>query len=65
MPGGLEINEQLQVLGEDDVPIEGLYAVGNVSGGRYAVDYPVFINGNSHGSAMTWGYVAAENIVNG
>ena len=65
MPGGLEINEKLQVLGEGDVPIEGLYAIGNVSGGRYAVDYPVFINGNSHGSAMTWGYVAAENIVNG
>ena len=65
MPGGLDVNERLQVLGEDDEPIEGLYAVGNASGGRYAVDYPVFINGNSHGSAMTWGYVAAENIVNG
>ncbi|MEB1813291.1 FAD-dependent oxidoreductase [Adlercreutzia mucosicola] len=65
MPGGLEINEKLQVLGENDEPIEGLYAIGNASGGRYALDYPVFINGNSHGSAMTWGYVAAENIVNG
>ena len=64
MPGGLEINGELQVLDQNDDPIAGLYAVGNVSGGRYAVDYPVFINGNSHGSAMTWGYVAAENIVN-
>ena len=64
MPGGLEINGELQVLDQNDDPIAGLYAVGHVSGGRYAVDYPVFINGNSHGSAMTWGYVAAENIVN-
>ncbi len=63
MPGGLEINEKLQVLDQNDEPIEGLYAIGNASGGRYAVDYPVFINGNSHGSAMTWGYVAAENIM--
>lgn len=65
MPGGLEINEKLQVLNDADEPIEGLYAIGNASGGRYAVDYPVFINGNSHGSAMTWGYIAAENIVEG
>ncbi len=64
MPGGLEVNVNLQVLDENEEVIEGLYAIGNVSGGRYAVDYPVFINGNSHGSAMTWGYVAAENIVN-
>lgn len=65
MPGGLEINGDLQVVDENGDAIPGLYAIGNCSGGRYAVDYPVFINGNSHGSAMTWGYVAAENIVNG
>ena len=64
VPTGLVVNGNLQVLDENDAPIEGLYAVGNVSGGRYAVDYPVFINGNSHGSALTWGYVAAENAVN-
>lgn len=62
-PTGLVVNGDLQVLDENDEPIEGLYAVGNASGGRYAVDYPVFINGNSHGSALTWGYVAAENIM--
>jgi succinate dehydrogenase/fumarate reductase flavoprotein subunit len=63
MPGGLDVNVKLQVLDEANEPIDGLYAIGNVSGGRYAVDYPVFINGNSHGSAMTWGYVAVENIL--
>lgn len=64
VPGGLEVNEKLQVIDDDKEPIPGLYAIGNVSGGRYGVDYPVTINGNSHGSAMTWGYVAAENIMN-
>ena len=64
-PGGLEINEKLQVLDDDDEPIPGLYAIGNCSGGRYSIDYPVFINGNSHGTALTWGYTVAENIVNG
>ena len=64
-PGGLEVNEKLQVVDDAKEAIPGLYAVGNVSGGRYAVDYPVFINGNSHGSALTWGYLAADNIVNG
>lgn len=63
VPGGLEINENLQVVDDDKEPIPGLYAIGNVSGGRYGVDYPVTINGNSHGSAMTWGYVAAEHIM--
>lgn len=62
-PSGLVVDGDLRVLDENDAPIEGLYAVGNASGGRYAVDYPVFINGNSHGSALTWGYVAAENIM--
>lgn len=62
--GGLEINDKLQVVDDNKEAIPGLYAIGNVSGGRYGVDYPVTINGNSHGSAMTWGYVAAENIMN-
>ena len=64
-PGGLEVDATLHVLDDNGAHIPGLYAVGNVSGGRYAIDYPVFINGNSHGSALTWGYVVAENAVNG
>ncbi len=62
MPGGIEIDTKLRVLDEDNSPVAGLYAIGNCSGGRYAIDYPLIINGNSHGSAMTWGYVAAEEI---
>jgi succinate dehydrogenase/fumarate reductase flavoprotein subunit len=63
IPGGLEVNESCQVVDDQKVAIPGLYAVGNVMGGRYGVDYPVKINGNSHGSAITFGYIAAGNIL--
>lgn len=62
MPGGLEINENFEVLNKDKQTISGLYAIGNVSGGRYGLDYPLLINGNSHGSAITEGYLVAEKI---
>lgn len=61
-PGGLVINTKSQVLNEDDQPIEGLYAVGNVSGGLYAVDYPLVIPGNSHGRAVTFGYLLGRQL---
>lgn len=64
LPGGLEINENYEVLDKNKNPILGLYAIGNVSGGRYGVDYPVTINGNSHGSALTQGYLVTEKILN-
>lgn len=63
MPGGLEINEACQVLDAQKNAIPGLYAIGNVSGGRYGVDYPVTINGNSHGSCITFGYLTANQIM--
>ncbi|MDR1961284.1 MAG: FAD-dependent oxidoreductase [Gracilibacteraceae bacterium] len=62
MPNGLEINESLEVLDDDLNPIPGLYASGNASGGRYAVDYPVVMNGNSHGTALTFGFLAGEDL---
>lgn len=60
--GGLSINDKLQCLNKDGVPIEGLYAVGNASGSVYAVDYPINIPGNSHGRCLTWGYVLGEQF---
>lgn len=63
LPGGLEINENFEVLNDEKKPIPGLYAIGNVSGGRYGIEYPLIINGNSHGSAMTEGYLVAETIL--
>ena len=61
--GGLEVDPTCRVVDDKQVAIPGLFAIGNVMGGRYGVDYPLTINGNSHGSAMTLGYIAAETAV--
>jgi succinate dehydrogenase/fumarate reductase flavoprotein subunit len=61
-PNGVEVNEDMQVLDDQLEPISGLYAAGNASGGRYAVDYPVIINGNSHGSALSFGFLVGEQL---
>lgn len=55
--GGLRVNTNLNVLNDNNVPVPGLYAVGNAAGGRYGVDYPMLLVGNSHGSALTFGYL--------
>lgn len=43
-------------------PIPGLYAAGNTCGQRYAIQYHTPTAGNTCGSALTGGYVAAEHI---
>ena len=52
--GGAITDERLNVLGADSKPIPGLYAVGNVAGGMYAIDYPLLLNGNSYGRALAY-----------
>ena len=59
--GGLEVNKQLQPLNAEGQPIEGLYATGNVMGGRYLVEYPVTVAGISLGTALTFGRLAGMN----
>lgn len=61
--GGLLVDTRLRVLDTEQQPIPGLYAVGNVAGGLYGVDYPTIIPGNSHGRAVTWGYLAGSNVL--
>ncbi|KUG02773.1 fumarate reductase flavoprotein subunit [hydrocarbon metagenome] len=61
--GGLQINEQLQVLDEEKNVIPGLYAAGNASGSYYSNDYCVNLPGNSHGRAFTFGYLAGKSVV--
>ncbi len=61
--GGLQINEQLQVLDEEKNVIPGLYAAGNASGSYYGNDYCVNLPGNSHGRAFTFGYLAGKNVL--
>lgn len=61
--GGLLVNGDNQVLRADEHnPIEGLYAVGNVSGCFYGgVDYPMDVLGLSIGRAITGGYLAGKH----
>ena len=63
--GGLTIDGACRVLDTDDAVIEGLYAVGNVSGSFFAGNYPRHIPGTSIGRAITFGFVAAEHAVKG
>ena len=60
--GGLAINTRMEVLDTERKPIDGLYAVGDTTGGMYGHEYVTTILGNSHGRALTWGYIAAETI---
>ncbi|MBO6011124.1 MAG: FAD-binding protein, partial [Oscillospiraceae bacterium] len=61
--GGVIIDTDMHVLDNDNKVIPGLFAVGNVAGGLYGVDYPLLLNGNSHGRAVTWARQAADTIV--
>ena len=63
--GGLMVDGSCRVLDTGDQVIEGLYAVGNASGGFFAGNYPRHIPGTSIGRAITFGYVAAEHAVKG
>jgi len=60
--GGLDINHKLQVLDTEKNVIEGLYAAGNVSGSFFAQDYPITVQGVSHGRAFTFGYLAGKYV---
>jgi succinate dehydrogenase/fumarate reductase flavoprotein subunit len=62
--GGLTVDPQtLNVLDTEYTPIDGLYAAGNNMGCRILQDYPVTIAGVSHGTALTFGYLAGNNAV--
>lgn len=42
--------------------IPGLYAIGNCAGDIYAVDYPINIQGNSHGRCLVQGKCLGEQL---
>lgn len=60
--GGVRVNTDLQCIDAEGNSIEGLYAVGNVSGDIHAVDYPINVPGNSHGRALTQGYLIGRML---
>jgi 3-oxosteroid 1-dehydrogenase len=59
--GGLVTDEKARVLKEDSSIINGLYAVGNTSASVMGNTYPG--PGGTIGPAMTFGYIAATDIV--
>ena len=60
---GVVVNSDMQVLDENDEPIEGLYAIGNCAGGFFgSPDYPMTVPGLSLGRAHTQGYVVGRAV---
>ncbi|MCL2408785.1 MAG: FAD-binding protein [Oscillospiraceae bacterium] len=61
--GGALTDSRLNVLDSGGNPIPGLYAVGNVAGGMYAIDYPLLLNGNSYGRALAYCMQLADSLL--
>jgi hypothetical protein len=59
---GVRINKDMQVLDLQGDVIEGLYAVGDVSGGMFSGNYPELIIGSACGRTLTFGRHAALHI---
>ena len=57
--GGILINENTQVLDEDENPIEGLYAAGEVTGGFHGTQR---IDGSGIGDSFTFGRIAGRTM---
>ena len=59
---GLLINTHMQVLDQDSNPIEGLYAIGDCSGGFFCVSYPNLFTGLACGRTTTEGYILGQEF---
>ena len=60
--GGLLIDDNSQVLGEDFEPIPGLFTAGNNSGCRFGFQYSTSIPGESLGLANTQGMMVGQYV---
>lgn len=60
--GGIHISDNFEVLDAEDKPVEGLYAIGNCAGDIYAYDYPINVQGNSHGRCLIEGKCLGEQL---
>ena len=65
LPYGLRVDQNSQVLDEEDTPIGGLFAIGNVQGDFFANSYPVTLPGTSHGRGMTYGRLVGQALAKG
>ena len=59
---GIKISDHFEVLDANGKVLEGLYAIGNCAGGMYAYDYPINIQGNSHGRCLVSGKCLGEQL---
>ena len=64
LPYGLHVDENSQVCDEEDNPIGGLFAIGNVQGDFFANSYPVTCPGTSHGRCVTFGRLVGQALAN-
>jgi len=62
---GLNTDDHQRVLDKNYNPIVGLYASGNNSGGRFAIQYTTPISGLTLGMALTLGRVLGQEIARG
>ena len=62
---GVRINTNMQAMKEDGRPIEGLYIVGNDSGGFVANSYPQLFGGTAHGRTVCFARLAALHACTG
>jgi fumarate reductase flavoprotein subunit len=59
--GGIRINERMEVLNQEDVPIRGLYAAGVATSGWEAENYCSDLSGSAFGFALNSGRIAGES----
>lgn len=58
--GGVEINENTQVIDTQGNPIKGLYAAGEVTGGIHGANR---LGGNAIADALVFGRLAGQNVI--
>jgi fumarate reductase flavoprotein subunit len=59
--GGIKINHNMEVVNEEGIPIAGLYAAGNDTGGWESDTYCLQLSGSAFGFAINSGRIAGEN----
>jgi fumarate reductase flavoprotein subunit len=61
--GGIKIDEHMQVLNKNDVPIDGLFAAGADTGGWEGDTYCLELSGSTLAFAIVSGRIAGQNAV--
>ena len=59
---GIQVNDELQPIGENGEPIEGVYVVGNDQGCFYAGTYPNQAAGLNAGRCATFGRMVGKKL---